>query len=704
MKVLFLPSLLVDGHMADLNEPQRTAVDTLSGPLLVLAGAGTGKTRVVTYRIANLIRHRIKPDRILAVTFTNKAAREMQERATHLLGKRLPAKPEISTFHSLCVRVLRRQIQHLGYTPQFAIYDRGDQEGIARQVLRDIKCPTDALRPGDLLFQISNWKTAGIRPEAAEQQGNTDKLHLAAVGYRRYQRMLRTANAVDFDDLLLLTEELFGKFPNVRREEAGRFDHLLIDEYQDTNASQYGIVKALAMGHRNLCVVGDDDQSIYGWRGAEVQHILNFKRDWPDATVVRLEDNYRCTTEILALANRVIKFNKLRHDKTLRAARHGGEKPEIWQAQDEEDEAKKVVGDIKRRLTMPGIDASDFAILFRTNEQPRVFEQELRKEKIPYVLIGGQSFFDRKEVRDLTAYLRLLVKPTDDQALLRVINVPPRGIGDTTIHDLVEQANIRQQPVWRVARDSLKTTGGTKSQQSLRAFCQFIERYTEQLGVLALPELLQSLLNEIDYQGDLRRLYKTEEEAMQRWASVEEFVNALSGYVNRTDHPRLQEFLDEITLQDRGDGGEDKDKQLQRNAVVLMTLHSAKGLEFSQVYLVGMEENILPHHRSLGENEANLDEERRLCYVGITRAQDRLTFSLCLGRMKWGKLRPTIPSRFLYELTGKAETPAEVSKMLASAKLKADQLDRTLNGDVGRPNFTKKAAAKSATPKKAPKK
>lgn len=675
----------------DLNPPQLAAVQTLRGPLLVLAGAGTGKTRVVTYRIAELIRTKTPADKILAVTFTNKAAREMQERASKLLGRRPPSKPEISTFHSLCVRILRRQITHLGYTPQYAIYDRGDQESLARQVLNEIKCPTEALRPADLLFHIGRWKTQSIRADEAEAHVRDDKEHLASVGYRRYQRLLKNANAVDFDDLLLLTEELFTKHAEVRRAEASRFEHLLVDEYQDTNASQYRIVKALAMGHRNLCVVGDDDQAIYGWRGAEVEHILRFKDDWPDAKIVRLEDNYRCTREILDLANRVIKFNKLRHDKTLRAARPGGDKPEIWQCQDEEDEAEKVVTDIARRLQIPGAAAKDFAILFRTNDQPRVFEQELRKQKIPYVLIGGQSFFDRREVRDLSAYLRLLVKPTDDVALLRVINCPPRGIGDNTVQQLVKQANERQQPVWNVARESINTVGGTKSMDALRKFCEFIERFTKRSASEPMPHVFNSLLNEIDYKSDLSRIYKTEEELATRWSSVEEFVNAMAGYEQRAEKPNLREFLDEITLFDRGDAGDDKATQLARNAVVLMTLHAAKGLEFPQVYLVGMEENILPHHRSLKDDEANLDEERRLCYVGITRAQDRLTLSMCLGRMKWGKLRPTIPSRFLYELSGKADNPAQVGALLANAKKKAEQLERTLNGGGTRPKGNPKA-------------
>ena len=335
----------------------------------------------------------------------------MQQRSAELLGKRQPVKPEISTFHSLCVRILRRHANRLGYPEKFAIYDRGDQESIARQALREIQVAEALLRPGDLLYHISRWKSPGIRPDQAGAEAASDREHLAASAYRRYQSAIKAAGAVDFDDLLLCTEELFARFPDVRAAEAGRFSHLLVDEYQDTNGSQYRIVRALAGEHRNLCVVGDDDQSIYGWRGAEVAHILRFKTDWPDAKVVRLEDNYRSTEAILTLANRLIAYNSQRHDKTLRAARPGGEKPRILQAPDETAEAREVVEDIRRLLGRDGLEPRDFAILFRTNEQPRPFELELRRAKLPYVLVGGMSFYDRKEVRDVLAYLKVLAKP-----------------------------------------------------------------------------------------------------------------------------------------------------------------------------------------------------------------------------------------------------------------------------------------------------
>ncbi|HEV3418574.1 MAG TPA: UvrD-helicase domain-containing protein [Pirellulales bacterium] len=654
-----------------LNPAQREAVNTLSGPLLVLAGAGSGKTRVVTHRIAELIRHGTQPERILAVTFTNKAAAEMQQRAAALLGKRLPQRPEISTFHSLCVRVLRRQIQRLDYPQQFTICDRHEQESIARAVLREISVPNESLRPGDLLYFIGRWKTASVDPQQASSLAQTDKEHLAAAAYRRYQKTLKARGAVDFDDLLVLTQEIFARFPAARKAEAARFSQLLIDEYQDTNENQYRIVKALAGEHRNLCVVGDDDQSIYGWRGAEVAHILRFKNDWPEAKVVRLEDNYRSTAEILGLANKLILFNRTRHEKVLRAARPGGEKPRILQCQDETDEARQVVADLQSRLRAPGAQPRDFAILFRTNEQPRPFEMELRRVGLPYVLVGGMSFYDRKEVRDIVAYLKLLVAPHDESALLRIINNPPRGIGQATITALLAHAVRASKPLWAVLQGAggrrpetgEVTSGLSATEQSnvnpaavdaIRTFLAMILRYQEQLKHDTPVEVASALIQEIGYRRELARLYKDPNEEQSRWAAVEEVVNALGRYQQRSKRPRLAEFLDEIALGDREDADE-KESQLARNGIALMTLHSAKGLEFPQVYLVGLEEGLLPHHRAVTDGGAAIEEERRLCYVGITRAQDRLTLSLALGRMKWGKSRPTDPSRFLFELTGQAE-------------------------------------------------
>ncbi len=638
----------------DLNPAQYDAVNTLSGPLLVLAGAGTGKTRVVTYRIAELIRNRVRPERILAVTFTNKAAKEMRQRAAALLGKRSKQKPEISTFHSLCVRVLRRHIAHLGFPTKFAIYDRGDQESIARAALREIKVADGTLRPGDLLYQIGAWKTASVRPAQAASLAETDKEHLAAAAYRRYQNALKAAGAVDFDDLLMHTEELFRRFAEVRRAEAGRFDHVLVDEYQDTNRSQYRIVKALVAGHRNLCVVGDDDQSIYGWRGAEVTHILRFKNDWPEAKVVRLEINYRSTREIVAWANRLIAFNRLRHHKVLQAT-CSGPPPKILQLKDEAEEAQTVVAEVAARLQTSKRQPRDFAILCRTNEQPRSFETELRRAKIPYILLGGMSFYDRKEVRDVLAYLKLLVSPRDEISLLRIINTPARGIGQTTVRRLIDAAVKRGQPVWDLLSRAEKIGGVPPTAVgALTKFRGLIVQRREAMQGSSPVEVINGIIREVGYRDEINRLYPDPNEQQARLATIEEVVNAAGSYSQRAAKPTLAGFLQETAL----DGADqDKESQLERNAVVLMTLHAAKGLEFPEVYMVGLEEGLLPHRRSVADSESTIDEERRLCYVGVTRAQRRLTLTLALARHKWGKARPTIPSRFLYEITGKADNP-----------------------------------------------
>jgi ATP-dependent DNA helicase UvrD/PcrA len=640
-----------------LNPAQHAAVTTLSGPLLVLAGAGTGKTRVVTHRIAELIRRGTRPQNILAVTFTNKAAGEMQQRAAALIGKRLKERPEISTFHSLCVRILRRHAARLGYPARFAIYDRGDSESVARGVLREIKVPDGSLRPGELLYFIGRWKMQSVRPEKAATLANTDKEHLASMAYRRYQQALKQAGALDFDDLLVCAEELFRRFADARDAEAARFTHLLIDEYQDTNASQYRIVKALAERHRNLCVVGDDDQSIYGWRGADVSHILRFKHDWPDAKVVRLEDNYRTREPILTLANRLIRHNRVRHEKVLRPARAGGEKPRIMQCQDAEAEARLVVEDIRARLAGGAAEPRDVAILFRTNEQPRPFEAELRKAKLPYVLVGGQSFYDRKEVRDVLAYLKLLAAPADEIALRRVINTPARGIGRHAQEALVEQAVASGKQLWQILPAAAGLAGVSPSAaDAIGRFRQLIDRARSRLAPNTLVEVVSGLIRQIGYQDELARLYPDPLEQQARWAAVEEVVNTLAVYQKRDRRATLSGFLDEVTVGDR-ESEQEKEAQLARNAIGLMTLHSAKGLEFPQVYLVGMEEGLLPHRKSIESDGAGIDEERRLCYVGVTRARDRLTISLALSRMKWGKPRATEPSRFLFELTGQADNP-----------------------------------------------
>jgi ATP-dependent DNA helicase UvrD/PcrA len=659
---------------ASLNAAQLDAVRTLKGPLLVLAGAGTGKTRVVTYRIAELIRRGTKPERILAVTFTKKAAGEMQQRAGELLrrgptrsrGGRDPdfrknsaTAPEISTFHSLCVRILRRNIERLGYPQKFVICDRNEQESQARTALRELRAPNAALSPADMLSIVSRWKAAAVRPPDAIQIAHSEREHLAAAAYRRYQDNLKRIGAVDFDDLLLLTEELLSTFPAVRRTEARRFDHVLIDEYQDTNRSQYQIVKWLAGGHRNLCVVGDDDQSIYGWRGAEVTHILQFAHDWPDAKVVRLEDNYRSTAAILGYANTLIAFNRERHEKVLKAARPAGTRPTIMQCQDEAQEAARVVADIRRLVDAGGAQPRDVAILCRTNEQPRSFETELRRADLPYVLIGGMSFFDRKEVRDILSYLKVIDNPHDEPSLMRIINQPPRGIGNAAQKRLYEEATSRGKFLWEILSDALVVDGvDTRTADAVAQFRRLIDQFRSLPPKTAVAQIVAQVIDKTAYRDALVKQYPDPTERETRLASLEEIVNAAANYdKNRraSSPPSLGGFLDDMLLSERDDS-EEKESQLARNAVALMTLHSAKGLEFPHVYLVGMEEGILPHKRSLAmENDTAIDEERRLCYVGVTRAREHLTLSFALTRRKWGKPQKTIPSRFLYEMTGQAE-------------------------------------------------
>lgn len=779
--------------MSDLNPAQNDAVNTLAGPLLVLAGAGTGKTRVVTFRVANLIKHGTRPDRILAVTFTNKASLEMQERISHQLklpkrvrrGQPAPARPQIGTFHSHCVQILKRHASVLGYPEKFTIYDRSDAESVARTVLREIRVHEDMLAPPDFLNIVSRWKNAGVRPERAESEAVNDKEHVAASAFKRYQRALKLQAAFDFDDLLVCAEQLLTEHESVRLAEAGRYDHVLVDEYQDTNGTQYKIIKTLAQDHRNLCVVGDDDQSIYGWRGAEVRHILNFKNDWPEAKVVRLEENYRSTDAILTMANRLIAFNQHRHGKILRPARRNGVPPRVIQFPGENEEAKGVVEEISQRLRRDrGVAPGDFAILFRTNEQPRPFELELRRLNVPYKITGTQSFFDRKEVRDILAYLRWIDQPNDELALLRVINVPPRGMGASSVDKLLKQAVSTSKSIWQIMHDAAfiatLSPGAQRGVASLIALNRKFEKLfgasgaetappdhdssiqTNAMASNSLPLLdaedlqdasdsptgdtglgemtditsaassedampanspsesddfaevvadiaddtvleqsptevldeeesnamleaqassddealddesgcmtdaVHHLIEHLKYRQEIERLYTDADEAVMRIGSLEAVLNAVAQYEQDATEPNLGDFLASVTLSGR-EYGSSKDKNAGVNAVSLMTYHSAKGLEFPIVYMVGMEEGVLPHRRSITEEGDSVDEERRLCYVGVTRAQDELTLTLPLSRFKWGKPRPTYPSRFLYELTDQADNPNRAKAIKAAA-------------------------------------
>ena len=618
----------------------------------MLAGAGTGKTRVITYRIAELIRSGILPEKILSVTFTNKAAKEMQERTRALIGGPARSRPWISTFHSLCVNVLRADIRELGYPETFSIMDRGDQESLARKVLRDIRVTEKSLRPGDLLGVISKWKSTGVSPDRAAEVVEDDKEYLSSLAYRRYQQALKSRGVVDFDDLLLLTVKLFTSFPDVLAKHQQRFSHVQIDEYQDTNGIQFRIVEALVREHQNLLVVGDDDQSIYGWRGAELKHILGFGQQFPGTKVIRLEENYRCTDRILDMANRLVSHNRERHKKVLRPNKQAREEVRFLELPDEQMEAERIVHEIHHLHQSRRIPLKDFAILFRTNEQPRIFESEMRRRQIPYVLMGSQSFYDRKEIRDILCYLKVIAREDDEQSLMRIINTPARGIGETSLEKIMSAAVRSGRTIWDAANDCYE--GGLITPKTTEAVTRLHGQFQKWRNEFRrrpqdLDQLTHQLVNEIGYTYEIDKQYKDEQQQASRKAVLEDFVNSLGEYVDRASRPSLADYLDSVALE-RRDEEPDKESRANADAVKLMTLHSAKGLEFPRVYMVGMEEGLLPHKRTIDGTEGEIAEERRLAYVGVTRAQDSLTLSRAASRRKWGKPRQSVPSRFLREM------------------------------------------------------
>ncbi len=637
--------------LSRLNAAQRDAVTTLSGPLLVLAGAGTGKTRVITFRIANLVANGIRADRILSVTFTNKAAKEMRQRTLQQLGQDTRTKPIVTTFHAWCVRVLREDIESLGYSKRFTIYDRSDQQSVARKALREIRVGEKSMRPADLISRISQWKMAGVTEDSAGDFIESDFDFLASMAYRRYQQQLRGSGAVDFDDLLLLTVRLFRISEAVRQKHQARFDHVQIDEYQDTNAVQFELMTLLVSPHRNICVVGDDDQSIYSWRGAEVEHILHFSRHFPGTKTVRLESNYRCTNEIIGFANRLVRHNRNRHDKKLFAHKRQGAPVRMMAFEDETSESEYVVREIGYLVSELGVRPRNIAVLFRTNEQPRMFETEMRRLNVPYRLFGGQSFFDRKEIRDVLCYLKILANPSDESSLMRIINTPARGIGVSTTEKLIALAVDRGLPLWKVIPETeLSGRIPARALAAVSEFRQLLDRY--RVEILKRPrqmaEIAGRLLKEINYNAEINRQYKEESQQEQRRAVVGDLLNSMGQYVERETTPSLTGFLETIALMDRD---EDQNENENTNEVSLMTLHSAKGLEFPRVYLVGLEENLLPHKRSVDSGlEKDISEERRLAYVGVTRAMDHLTLTRAKSRMKWGRRRESMASRFLFEM------------------------------------------------------
>jgi DNA helicase II / ATP-dependent DNA helicase PcrA len=638
-------------YLDGLNAEQRRAVETTEGPVLVLAGAGSGKTRVITCRIAHLLSRKVSPKNILAVTFTNKAAREMRERVGGLVGAAAAKELTVSTFHSFCVRVLREHAALLNLSPGFTICDDADQLTAVKGALREMRIPETSVHPRAALSKISLYKNRCVAPVQALAEAEDDYDELVARTFRAYNEHLKRSRTVDFDDLLVLTGELLAKHEDVRKKYQERYKYCLVDEYQDTNGPQYEILRLIAGKHRNLCVVGDDDQSIYGWRGADVKKILNFEHDFKGATVIRLETNYRSTEQILAAANMVIKNNKSRHGKTLKAANGPGPEVRVFPCEDEEHESEFVVDEIIREVRGGRAKFGDVAILFRTAVQPRSFEARLRAARIPYELVGGMSFFDRKEVRDILAYLRLAANPFDEASLLRVVNVPPRGVGKSSIDKVVDYATSKGISAAAAFDQGTLENVSPETVATVRSFRRILSDTAAKVPIAGLVTSVREMIVAVKYHEEIARCYPDAITQQARIAAVEEIVNIAENYARRSPKPTIEGFLEEITLSTEEPDDED-DKQ-HHDRVTLMTLHSAKGLEFPRVYLVGAEEGLLPHQRSVQED--TVEEERRLMYVGITRARRHLTITRVKTRAKYGRREPCLPSRFLFEIKG--ETP-----------------------------------------------
>jgi DNA helicase II / ATP-dependent DNA helicase PcrA len=625
-----------------LNPEQREAVEHESGPLLIFAGAGSGKTRVITHRIARLLGSGVHPARILAVTFTNKAAREMRERVERLVGE-VAGGMWIGTFHSLCARLLRIEGRHIGIASNFVIYDDDDQLSLIREILKAKNIDDKSIQPRALLSEISSAKEKLQTPEVYATQATGFFERIAADVYKAYETLLRKANALDFDDILVFTVRLLEQREDVRDRYQERFLHVLVDEYQDVNFAQYRIVSLLSGRHRNVVVVGDDDQSIYAWRGADVSLILRFGSDYPDAKIVKLERNYRSTKTILEAANAVIARNRSRAAKRLWTENEDGAAITLTQAGTEKDEAILASDRILRDVRTGRRQYGDFAILYRTNAQSRVIEEALLTLRVPHVLVGGQRFYERKEIRDVIAYLRLVWNPKDDVSFRRVFNMPTRGLGAGTLATIEEMAERRGTSLLEALSDQeLQATLPKKALNGVRSFLGAVQSASDETERGTVTQVLNTILNASGYLAMLRT--ENSREAISRLENLQELVNVTTEYDRSADDPTLGGFLESVSLvadvDSLGEGGQ---------GVTLMTLHSAKGLEFPVVYMLGLEEGIFPHSRSLGQ-DSQIEEERRLCYVGMTRAREELHLLFAHRRAIYGQPSFNRPSRFLEDL------------------------------------------------------
>ncbi|MCS3857716.1 ATP-dependent helicase [Salinibacter ruber] len=629
----------------DLNDKQREAVTTTEGPVMIIAGPGSGKTRALTHRIAYLLAAgKAQPRDILALTFTNKAANEMQERVEALVGDDARGM-WVGTFHSSFARLLRMEGDKIGYSEDFSIYDTADSKRLIRQQMKGRNLDTDVVKPRSVQRMISSAKNEMIDPQEYAELARGDQQEIVAEVYPAYERALKQANALDFDDLLLKPIELFEQHEDVLEKYQRRWQYVHIDEYQDTNQAQYVLARKLSGRHKNLCVVGDDAQSIYAFRGADITNILNFDTDYPDATTIRLERNYRSTENIIRLADSIIEENDDQIEKSLWTDNAEGEYVALMEALSEKDEAQKIERRVRDLHLRDGMEYGDFAVLYRTNAQSRAIEEALRKENVPYRVIGGTSFYERKEIKDVLAYLKLLVNPNDTASLQRVINYPTRGIGDKTQERLQRYAQQHNLSLWQaVERVEEIETLGTRAERAVGKFRRLIARYASKAGTGSVPadELARDLIQDAGLLSELRKEHTREN--LQRWENVQELISALAEYVESTEDATISTFLQEVALmtdQDEAEEGDDK--------VTLMTLHAAKGTEFPVVFVAGLEEGLFPLEQATQE-KAELEEERRLFYVGVTRAEERLYLSWARSRYRYGEQTSNTRSRFLEEV------------------------------------------------------
>ena len=635
-----------------MNEQQRQAVLTTEGPLLVMAGAGSGKTRVLTHRIAYLIEEQgVLPWKILAITFTNKAAREMQERLTKLLG---PSASDIwvSTFHALCVRILRRNIDKLGYNTAFTIANPGEQRTLMKRIFKEMNLDPKKFEPRNFLSAISNAKNALETPAAYQAKYQDPYRKLVGEAYGRYQKELEANQTLDFDDLIMKTIELFKTEPATLAYYQDKFNYIHVDEYQDTNDAQYQLVHQLAAKYENLCVVGDADQSIYGWRGANMNNILNFEKDYPTAQTIMLEQNYRSTQTILDAANQVIANNVNRKDKKLWTQNGQGDKISYYRAQSEHDEAYYVVKQIEKQRQAHGYAYGDFAILYRTNAQSRLIEETFMKSSIPYTMVGGHKFYDRMEIRDLLGYLTLVANPDDSLSFERVVNVPKRGIGATSLNKLRQFAADMGWSLMKAAENvELANQISPSVKKKLTGFAEEMQQLQTQAANLTLTELTDAILTQTGYRASLQAVANKDLQAQTRLENLEEFKSVTQEFDQKhgdevtTTQEQLTQFLTDLALVSPQDELED-----QTNTVTLMTLHAAKGLEFPVVFLIGMEEGIFPLARAK-ENPEEAEEERRLAYVGITRAKQKLYLTNANSRGLYGRIQRNPASEFVTEIS-----------------------------------------------------